>query len=642
MLLPNVSDCFANRCSVMNLFELKTTDQQRVSTPNGVPPLSDLPDYDEIAKGFSPSAEQRRVFGFVEKGSGDGVIKAVAGSGKTSTLLGCARLTDPEEKCLVCTFNKSVKKELEDRLPIRSDNQDYAEKDGGERDEDENDYTRGVKVTTLHGLGLGIIKDTWTMKDPYVKEGKLGKPIGAMVRGRGWEKAQTHVFNLMAICERVKQTCIDPWDAEKVREVARKYEEGWKDGYAEIVKEAISESTETAREEHIFDYEDMLYLPLSHNMVVPKYDWVMVDEAQDLTEAEQRLTMEICKSDGRRLYVGDEHQAIYGFRGADPKAVGRIQEKTDATVMDLDVSFRCPVSHVSEAQKLVDHMRPAKRAIKGTLQRRALKRLPSLVKGGDLVLCRRNAPLVKWCLRTIGRGTPAYVKGKDMAENLLKVVTAAESRMDGDRPPLEALQEGLEKQEAAAENPDAATRPGDDDRAIDFKKEKERIEAVRNVLSEISIQSIKTLRREIEDLCKEKENGVCYSTIHKAKGREAERVLAVRPFEEWADEDDQEWVQQQAQNLRYVMLTRSTDTLILLSNQPAAERSDDQTGSSETEYLKIQAEKISKTDRLEHKKYGVGEVITVKHARDGTIMMDFDNKVGFREVELESGMLRWR
>jgi hypothetical protein len=43
----------------------------------------------------SPSSYQMAIFDFVRDGSGDGLINAVAGAGKTWTLLQAARLLEP-------------------------------------------------------------------------------------------------------------------------------------------------------------------------------------------------------------------------------------------------------------------------------------------------------------------------------------------------------------------------------------------------------------------------------------------------------------------------------------------------------------------------------------------------------------------
>lgn len=56
------------------------------TSPRGIPLLGGLAD-----RPFSPSAYQQAIFDFVRSGSGDGVVRATAGSGKTTTLVEIAR-----------------------------------------------------------------------------------------------------------------------------------------------------------------------------------------------------------------------------------------------------------------------------------------------------------------------------------------------------------------------------------------------------------------------------------------------------------------------------------------------------------------------------------------------------------------------
>jgi superfamily I DNA/RNA helicase len=46
----------------------------------------------------------------------------------------------------------------------------------------------------------------------------------------------------------------------------------------EIAKDVLKDSNRNVRE---VDFDDMVYLPILHNMDLFKYDWIIVDEAQD-------------------------------------------------------------------------------------------------------------------------------------------------------------------------------------------------------------------------------------------------------------------------------------------------------------------------------------------------------------------------
>jgi len=64
---------------------------------------------------FSPY--QKAIFDFVESGSGSGIVEAVAGSGKTTTIIKACELIDPSLATCFLAFNKSIATELAERAP---------------------------------------------------------------------------------------------------------------------------------------------------------------------------------------------------------------------------------------------------------------------------------------------------------------------------------------------------------------------------------------------------------------------------------------------------------------------------------------------------------------------------------------------
>jgi DNA helicase-2/ATP-dependent DNA helicase PcrA len=58
------------------------------------------------------TAEQEAIFSFVQHGSGHGIIDAVAGAGKTTTIMECARFVENTSEVLFCAFNTSIAREF--------------------------------------------------------------------------------------------------------------------------------------------------------------------------------------------------------------------------------------------------------------------------------------------------------------------------------------------------------------------------------------------------------------------------------------------------------------------------------------------------------------------------------------------------
>ena len=90
----------------------------------------------QIMSGFIPSKYQQDIFDFIQHGNGNSVINALAGSGKTSTIVNAVKLIPSTCNALFIAFNKEIVKELEKKLA----------------------GVKNVQVKTLHSLGLLMIR----------------------------------------------------------------------------------------------------------------------------------------------------------------------------------------------------------------------------------------------------------------------------------------------------------------------------------------------------------------------------------------------------------------------------------------------------------------------------------------------------
>ncbi len=94
------------------------------------------------------------------------------------------------------------------------------------------------------------------------------------------------------------------------------------------------------------------------NSVMGKYKEIIVDEFQDIN----KLDFELIKllGNGKRLIiVGDDDQAIYGFRGCSPKYIMNIGDLLNEEVetITLDVNYRCPKNIVEISERLIKQNR---------------------------------------------------------------------------------------------------------------------------------------------------------------------------------------------------------------------------------------------------------------------------------------------
>ena len=86
---------------------------------------------------FVPSKYQKDFFNFLKNGTGNAVISAVAGSGKSTTLIHALNIIPQDKKVLFMAFNKSIANELKEKVP----------------------KTGNITVMTVHGFGYQTLKN---------------------------------------------------------------------------------------------------------------------------------------------------------------------------------------------------------------------------------------------------------------------------------------------------------------------------------------------------------------------------------------------------------------------------------------------------------------------------------------------------
>lgn len=123
------------------------------------------------------------------------------------------------------------------------------------------------------------------------------------------------------------------------------------------------------------DFADLILLSLNHvrtdatfaAAVRNRAKWLFVDEYQDVDPAQHELIMEIAAG-GNLCAIGDDDQAIYTFRGTDPRHFIELA-KCAAEVVPLSINFRCRQNIVragsdiasrltSRLDKAIEHHKP--------------------------------------------------------------------------------------------------------------------------------------------------------------------------------------------------------------------------------------------------------------------------------------------
>ena len=323
----------------------------------------------------------------------------------------------------------------------------------------------------------------------------------------------------------------------------------------------------------LIDFDDMIWLPLVEGSPIEQYDWVLVDEAQDTNVTRRMLAEKMLKPGGRSVWVGDRNQAIYGFTGADADAVDLIAERFDCTLLPLSVTFRCAKKATKLAQQFVPHITAHEDNEEGTVEAvdvgQLMKRAEDGgVATGDAVLCRLTAPLVELAYDLIRNGVPAHVEGRDIGKGLENLATKWKSATTAAE--LSVKLNSYLKHESEK---------------LIARGEEYKVESMGDRVSTLYVimdgcDTVDEIVTKIRDLFKDSNganfkggqqyvvgsNTVTLSTVHKAKGREWEKVWILGWGEympsKWAR---QEWEMVQEDNLQYVAVTRAKRDLVLVS-----------------------------------------------------------------------------
>ena len=507
------------------------------------------------------SEEQQAVFEWFTYGSDHLLVRARAGTGKTTTLIEGVKRAPERSKC-VAAFNAAIKDELVARL-----------------------QGTHVHAKTLHALGFACIRQHWRKlkKEPVSKTraGDLAAAAAKEILKRESMTKEKVPWRTLRIIEAM-HTAIrgilgDPlirWTDEgegklRVFDWLLAWNSAWEeipDGdfwNVERCAEAAWEAVQLAKIESTeVDFADMLFLPLAMDWVRPKYDLMVVDEAQDMSQLQLELALQLCR--GRFALVGDDRQAIYGFRGADVGCLDRLKEELNASELTLTTTYRCPLSVVEIAREFVPDLRPKPEAEVGSAPERVSEEtLLQQIEPGDFLLSRTNAPLATWYLRLLRTGIPVYIKGLDMgvrAKNLAVMLAEQLPQMS-----LDLLTQALERWEEKQLARIRARAKGPIDELVAAKLEKlmDDCEVLRAY-----IKGSRDYQNLIGRLttCGVKDDqpvtgAVMCSSVHKAKGLEANRVWLVGTSFRGDINDPSE-----ESNICYVAVTRSKSELYLLGS----------------------------------------------------------------------------
>ena len=299
-----------------------------------------------------------------------------------------------------------------------------------------------------------------------------------------------------------------------------------------------------------------------------RFDNVLVDEAQDLSEIQHSALRKALKKNGRLIAVGDPNQAVYGFRAAMSDSIERLKNGFGLEEMPLTISFRCAKNIVREAQRVVPRIESAPDAPLGIVDDLSEYWAASFASG-DVILCRNNAPLIKLAYRLIGSGCSVCVVGRDIGVGLKLLVRKLTGK--NDNASIEFLGRALRAWHETEISKASAKSQWSKVSSIDDKAE-----SLGAIINGSRASTAGGVIKEITELFGKSSAPITLSTIHRAKGLEWPHVYFLDRHllpSIWAvkacdrDYASCSWMLQEEQNLIYVGITRAMQWLTYITSE---------------------------------------------------------------------------
>lgn len=464
--------------------------------------------------------QQEAIYAEIRNGANHAIVLARAGTGKTSTAVGFLSECHVPGNVGFVAFNAHIAEELKSRLPPE------------------------ITACTLHRLGLtSLLNNSPNSKFDPKRADTLARQIAP---GADYPTREVAVK-----LQRLKKlTFSRNYDFEHLaREFDIDLSECRKQEALELAGKIYQRSMDT--DGH--DFDDMIWQPLVHGFPVQHFDLLCVDEGQDLNPAQQELAWRATGEGGRLIVIGDDLQAIYGFAGADSNSLGTLQEKLAlSSTLPLTITWRCPVSHVELARKLCPDLEAAPGAKKGIVGTLSEEEIIAKVSVGDLVISRRNSPLVALTYKLVLGGKPAFMRGREIGQGLLTLVKRLKPKSVED---LTVKIDNFTQRERKR-----MIKAGCSESAIQSMED--RASCLWEIASQVDdLDQMKTWITEHFDENPLPGDCIVLSSIHRAKGLEADRVFILDTQNLPLAGKMLPWQRQQEKNLAYIAATRAKEEL---------------------------------------------------------------------------------
>lgn len=477
--------------------------------------------------------QQEAFWGAVTGTDANIILEARAGTGKSASCREAIwRLmeADPAARTSYVAFNRAIADEFKEQLPP------------------------GSSATTMHSAGFAALRDAFPhLSDPDRR--KMWRHVDSIMprRDASTRKAKSASLKLTSLC---KGFLIDSPEPDTLARLCASFGVNLPIGLRSTVFDAVPKLLrKSLADTASVDFDDMVWMPVRLGLNFPDNDLLFIDEAQDLNPCQHAL-VQLVASGGRIAVVGDPRQAIYGFRGADSRSMATLAEclagrPRGLTMLPLTKTRRCPTSHVDLVTPIVPDFEAMDGAKGGRIDSDSDR---DILVPGVMTLCRTNAPLVSLAFKLVGASVPVAIQGKDLGEGLAKLIESFDAVTAAD------LTFKVERYRAAELNRLDAIDGSEDD----VERLQDSCDCI-NAASAgcITSDDVSDRVRSLFVDCKKADQRSCVllSSIHRAKGREADHIAILTPEQLPHPMAKSPSAVEQEHNIAYVAGTRSLHRL---------------------------------------------------------------------------------
>lgn len=462
---------------------------------------------------INPTDEQLKIISAAKTGK-DLVVQALAGTGKTTTLKLLAEALSDKEGTYIA-FNKAIVDEAVSKFPSN------------------------VRCKTAHSLAYGNVGRNFkdrinnhsriTLKQ--VAEWMGVEKIGYKIGKESFILEEAQVANLVMssvgnFCKsvdlKITQDHIEiPYMASFDKKQVSNFQKA-------LLPHALKAWDDIQEQDGFLKFDHDYYLKM-WQLSSPRIrgDFILFDEAQDADPV--MLSIIEAQKHAQRIYVGDEYQAIYEWRGAE-NALSKVA--VDERLW-LTQSFRFGEAIASEANDILSFL-------DAPVEVHGLSKIESSVENvyePKAILCRTNAGVIQQVMQEQDKHRKVAILGR--TQELIDFALACGNLQRG----IRTGHHELAPFKSWAEVKHYVER---------FPEETHEIKTMIDLVDRFGVES---LVNALKKVVSEPESDVLISTAHKAKGREWETVKLAGDYLHPTDMDQEDL------RLAYVSVTRAIKKL---------------------------------------------------------------------------------